>query len=258
MELLEDVKDPELRLKIIDQQPQELLKKAGKPTSTQDLIIEIDNLKKEIQDIKRNNKRLDQKISRIEKGKEVMTPHQDIEIIGIDDNFLSTLEIFITQKWHVKIRLLIDNYYSKEFTALVDSGADLNVIQEGLIPIRYFHKTTHTLSHAGGNNLQINYKLPKAKVEATVPPLIDSTSETEGNIPPSSYAKILASVDDEASYTPYLLNQKQEVILILEEKDSRWSNEPWILMRRYMGEESYPSRMYKGRTYYEQSVLFCK
>ncbi|KAL9674537.1 hypothetical protein QQ045_030809 [Rhodiola kirilowii] len=81
-----------------------------------------------------------------------------------DDHFLSTLEMFITQKWLVKITLLINNDYSKEFTALIDSGADLNDIQEGLIPTRYFDKTTQTLSHAGGNNLQINYKLPEAKV----------------------------------------------------------------------------------------------
>ncbi|KAL9691259.1 hypothetical protein QQ045_011679 [Rhodiola kirilowii] len=76
-----------------------------------------------------------------------MTSHHDIKK---DDIFLSTLEMFITQKWHVKTTVLKDNYYSKEFTALVDSGADLKVVQEGLIPTRYFHKTTHTLSHAGG------------------------------------------------------------------------------------------------------------
>ncbi|KAL9685761.1 hypothetical protein QQ045_023213 [Rhodiola kirilowii] len=227
MELIEDIKDPESRLKIIDKRnavpktsksqevhreivnPKPYLMnevyrrirqktKVEKPNSTHDLIIEIGNLKKEIQDIKTNNRRLDQRISRIEKGKEVITSTSSD--IKEDKHFLSTLEMFITKKWHINIALLIDNYYSKEFTALVDSGADLNVIQEGLIPTRYFHKimqtlsltalvdsgadlnviqevliparyfhkTTHTLSHAGGitsrliiNCLKLKYALIK-------------------------------------------------------------------------------------------------
>ncbi|KAL9682690.1 hypothetical protein QQ045_014496 [Rhodiola kirilowii] len=389
MELLEDVKDPELRLRINDQldivpgtsEKQEIPKdinkpylinevyrrisqitEIGKPTSTHDLIIEIDNLKKEIQHIKTNNTRLDQRISKIEKGKEVLTSHQDFERVGKDDNFLSTLEMFITQKWHVKITLLISNYYSKECTSLVDSGVDLNVIQEGLLPTRYFHKTTHTLFRAGGNNLQINYKLPKAKegfdkyqVSTKARPcqtnstylemckeeidtllqkrlinpwnllgqvqrsifirIVRGVKEFPGLIPSGkdsppnkgggnassykggrgrgkkpdvlaqvgnkilvnmrqnneyqkyleykrqnttassnempSYANIVATEDNEAGYTAYLMNQKQEVILLLEERDSQWSEKPWILMRKYMGEESYPSQMYKSQIYYE-------
>ncbi|KAL9684625.1 hypothetical protein QQ045_022066 [Rhodiola kirilowii] len=113
MELLKDVKDPELRLKIINHldiipatsekqgTPKEIINKpylmnevyrrisqnkpylmnevyrrisqnteVEEPTSTHDLIIEINNLKREILDIKLNNERLDQRISRIEKGKE--------------------------------------------------------------------------------------------------------------------------------------------------------------------------------------------
>ncbi|KAL9673972.1 hypothetical protein QQ045_030236 [Rhodiola kirilowii] len=173
MELLEDVKDPKLRLKILDKlntqldttqgtsQPQEVHREIVNPrlylmdevyrqirqkteveksTSTHDLIIETNNLKKEIQDIKINNEHIDQRISRIEKRKEVMTSDQDIpsnQNLKInDDHFLSTLEMFITQKWLVRVTLLINNDYSKDFTALIDSGADLNVIQEGLIPTR--------------------------------------------------------------------------------------------------------------------------
>lgn len=47
---------------------------------------------------------------------------------------------------------------------MIDSGADLNVIQEGLIPTRYFQKTSHSLSHAGGGSLDIKYKLSKAYI----------------------------------------------------------------------------------------------
>uniref|UniRef100_A0A7N0T614 Uncharacterized protein n=1 Tax=Kalanchoe fedtschenkoi TaxID=63787 RepID=A0A7N0T614_KALFE len=44
------------------------------------------------------------------------------------------------------------------------SRANISVIQEGLIPTKYFEKTTHSLRHAGGEKLQINFKLPKAYI----------------------------------------------------------------------------------------------
>uniref|UniRef100_A0A7N1A8C8 CCHC-type domain-containing protein n=1 Tax=Kalanchoe fedtschenkoi TaxID=63787 RepID=A0A7N1A8C8_KALFE len=45
-----------------------------------------------------------------------------------------------------------------------NSGADVSVIQEGLIPTKYFEKTTHSLRHAGGEKLQIDFKIPKAHI----------------------------------------------------------------------------------------------
>ncbi|KAL9671728.1 hypothetical protein QQ045_009299 [Rhodiola kirilowii] len=197
MELLEDIKDPESRIKIMEKlknqssfNSQDIIKDKTNPrpylvnevykrikqrteveNTTHDLTIEINNLTTEIQRIKEKSIYLEQRISKMEKGKEVMTSYYTYEEIPSDKNFkineshfLSTLEKFIAQKWLVNITLFISNDYSNEFVALIDSGADLNVIQEGLIPEEYFHKTTHTLSHAGGNNLQINYKLPEAKV----------------------------------------------------------------------------------------------
>ena len=70
------------------------------------------------------------------------------------------MDVIISQKWFIKITLLIDNHFKKELTALIDSGADMNVIQEGIIPTRYFHKTNNSLSHAGGGKLDIKFKLP--------------------------------------------------------------------------------------------------
>lgn len=51
-----------------------------------------------------------------------------------------------------------------ETNALVDTGADLNCIQEGLVPTKYFHKTTTTLSSANGSNMDIQYKLPNVHI----------------------------------------------------------------------------------------------
>ena len=48
--------------------------------------------------------------------------------------------------------------------ALIDTGADQNCIQEGLIPTKYFEKTTEGLRGANNNKLKINYKLSKVHV----------------------------------------------------------------------------------------------
>ena len=48
--------------------------------------------------------------------------------------------------------------------ALIDTGADLNCIQEGLIPTKYYHKTTEGLSSANVSKMNIKYKLPKVHI----------------------------------------------------------------------------------------------
>jgi len=46
-------------------------------------------------------------------------------------------------------------------------SADSNCILEGLIPTRYFEKTSERLSTANGSKLQIKYKLSSAIIEIT-------------------------------------------------------------------------------------------
>ncbi|RDX61469.1 Enzymatic polyprotein, partial [Mucuna pruriens] len=48
--------------------------------------------------------------------------------------------------------------------ALIDSGADINCIQEGLIPTKYYEKTLEGVTSANGSRMHIQYKLPKAKI----------------------------------------------------------------------------------------------
>ena len=45
------------------------------------------------------------------------------------------------------------DFIVKDAIALVDSGADMNCIQEGLVPINYFQKTSQSLTSASGNSL---------------------------------------------------------------------------------------------------------
>ena len=47
--------------------------------------------------------------------------------------------------------------------ALIDLGVDMNCIQEGLIPLKYYEKSSERLTQANGENLIIN-KIPNAHI----------------------------------------------------------------------------------------------
>ncbi|MEX5523389.1 hypothetical protein, partial [Bacillus cereus] len=51
-----------------------------------------------------------------------------------------------------------------DIVAQIDSGVDLNCIQEGLISTIYYEKTTEGVSSATGSKLNIRYKLSQAKI----------------------------------------------------------------------------------------------
>uniref|UniRef100_A0A7N0SWM3 CCHC-type domain-containing protein n=1 Tax=Kalanchoe fedtschenkoi TaxID=63787 RepID=A0A7N0SWM3_KALFE len=85
---------------------------------------------------------------------------QNEEISKVNTNPYMMSEVFKTLRQKQKT---ISETPSK-LIALIDSGADVSVIQEGLIPTKYFEKTTHSLRHAGGEKLQIDFKIPKAYI----------------------------------------------------------------------------------------------
>ena len=68
------------------------------------------------------------------------------------------------QRWYTKITLKINPDYQASFIALIDSGADLNCIQEGLIPTVYFVKTSQRLSTASNDPLKVQYKIPQGHI----------------------------------------------------------------------------------------------
>ena len=70
----------------------------------------------------------------------------------------------ITQKWHIKVKLFIKPGFSKEFVALVDSGADINCVEKGLIPTVYFKKTLQGVVSANTQPLQIDYKISNVHI----------------------------------------------------------------------------------------------
>ena len=78
--------------------------------------------------------------------------------------FLQTVSRIDFQKWHSKVRIVISKDFEFEVVALIDSGADLNCIQEGIIPSKYFGKTKERLTSASGGKIQIEFKILKAHV----------------------------------------------------------------------------------------------
>ena len=79
-------------------------------------------------------------------------------------NFLILIDRVIFQKWHTEITLVINKEFSLTEIALIDLGADMNCIREGLIPLKYYEKSSERLTQADGEKLIINYKIPSVHI----------------------------------------------------------------------------------------------
>ena len=62
------------------------------------------------------------------------------------------------QKWYVSVTIIVKDFKFHSI-ALLDSGADMNCIQEGLISSKYFGKTKEKMTSATGLKPQIKYRL---------------------------------------------------------------------------------------------------
>jgi hypothetical protein len=174
---------------------EETLERFSKPKTKvitiSDLQHEISNikndiveLKKEINILKTNNKALEQEIvltklkssfpecnSDNEDSKSINSESsehtnevQSNDMFPNDFKVVSLLNKVFPPKWYTKVHIIVTKDYSFDAIALVDTGADLNCIQEGLVPSRYFEKSMETLSSASGNRMQINFELNNAHV----------------------------------------------------------------------------------------------
>ncbi|KAK2424968.1 hypothetical protein QL285_035270 [Trifolium repens] len=131
------------------------------PVSIIDLKREVNQLKSEIIQIKNNNDILNHKVSILENNNILINNSDLIKNPSYhSEGYLNIIQRVTSQKWFTKITLIVNKVFVlKDEIALIDSGADLNCIQEGIIPTKYFVKTTQSLTQAGGNKLQVNFKL---------------------------------------------------------------------------------------------------
>ena len=77
---------------------------------------------------------------------------------------MNTVSRVIFQRWEVSLTLVIKNKFAIDIVALIDSGAALNCLQEGLVPIKFCKKTKESLFGANGKRLDIEYKLSDAHI----------------------------------------------------------------------------------------------
>ena len=80
------------------------------------------------------------------------------------DEFLNIINKMIFQKWYTEITLVVRKEFSLTVVALVDSDADMNCIQEGLIPSKYYESTIDKLTQTNGDRLKISNKLTKTYI----------------------------------------------------------------------------------------------
>ena len=159
--------------------------KPSKLVTITDLQIDVNNLRKELNELKSENVILKDMIDqiaaqvisvkdRIRYGNESLTDsslpnrndytdksfHKD----EYKDEILNMIDRMVFQKWYIEITLVVHKEFSLTVVALVDFSADMNCIQERLIPSKYYESTTDRLTQANGDRLKISNKLTKAYI----------------------------------------------------------------------------------------------
>ncbi|KAK2976061.1 hypothetical protein RJ640_024789 [Escallonia rubra] len=137
------------------------LKRDVKTLSTRISLLELHNIeevKSEEEEeiyLNDNNNRLKINPDIINDTK-IPSPSKEQEILSIDR--------VVFQKWYVSIKIVISKDFTFEGIALIDSGADLNCIKEGLVPTKYCETTRQALTTANNGRMKINYKISESWV----------------------------------------------------------------------------------------------
>ena len=76
----------------------------------------------------------------------------------VDNSQLNLVNKVLPPKWFTKIKIVISHDYHSTVIVMTDSSADMNYIQEGLIPSKYFKKSTERLVSANGTQMKIKFE----------------------------------------------------------------------------------------------------
>ena len=82
----------------------------------------------------------------------------------VNNSQLSLVNKLLPPKWFTKVKIVVSHDYHFTVIAMIDFGADMNCIQEWLIPSKYFEKSTERLVSANGSQMKIKYELNNAHV----------------------------------------------------------------------------------------------
>ncbi|KAG5615443.1 hypothetical protein H5410_015267 [Solanum commersonii] len=113
--------------------------------------------------------------------------------------------------------------------------------QQGNRTLTSFNVSHSTASSNGTSGIDTNHPMYKEFMDFM------KSKKAVDNSPPS-YSSVL--IDDE-NIKVFDMNDKKEVILLLEESDLKWRNEPWQIMARYLDTVSYTATVYKYIMHYE-------
>jgi hypothetical protein len=147
----------------LDETLERFSKQKSKAITVSDLQHEISNIKKDIVDlkndmqhIKTDNQDLKSQLLITNLHKKFQIENEDLKIEDIIGNqhehsndppessnatvcsssdlkFVKLIKSFIPPKWYAKITVIVAKDYSFDAIALIDSGSDMNCIQEGLV-----------------------------------------------------------------------------------------------------------------------------
>ncbi|KAG2721071.1 hypothetical protein I3760_02G064200 [Carya illinoinensis] len=154
-------------------------KQKSKDISLKDLQHEVSLVKKEITELREEIKTL---------KSENASFKQDLACLKLDKEFdhespygeesnqsdhaepssptkeLCLVHRSVPQKWFCLVEIIVNHEYKFFAVALIDSGADLNCIREGLVPTSYFENFEENLFSANGSKMKIRYELNIAHV----------------------------------------------------------------------------------------------
>ena len=88
----------------------------------------------------------------------------DKGIVDVFTNQLALVNKILPPKWFTKVKIVVSPDYHFVVIAMINYGADMNCIQEELIPSKYFEKSTERLVSANGSQMKIKYELDNAHV----------------------------------------------------------------------------------------------
>ena len=105
-------------------------------------------------DVEKDDKKSEQSDEAESNNKEIF---DIVKIIKLNDKV-------VLPKWYSKVKIIFSQDYSLDVIAIIDFGSDLNCIQRGLIPGKYFEKSTKRLNSTSRNCLHIKYELNNVHV----------------------------------------------------------------------------------------------
>jgi hypothetical protein len=138
--MIKDVNKPSKSKISLDETLKEFSKQKSKVATVSDLQYEISIIKKDIVDLKKDlhNLKIDNKNLKQDQNSDNDDNKSDHSyeeesnntLNSNDDKIISLINKVILPKWYAKVRIVVAQDYAFDVIALIDSGADLNCIQE--------------------------------------------------------------------------------------------------------------------------------